>query len=94
MKKKLDARAQLYHVIIEMCPENLKSITQLVPEFTALYRYSDLSILHESTLRRIKLQSSLYILKQRVFNPRNLMSNEQVNRLLQEYYLKKQTEQN
>lgn len=82
VKKKLDARAQLYHVIVEMCPENLKSLSQLVPEFTALYRYSDLSILRESTVRRIKLHSSLYVLKQKVFNPRNLMSNEQVNKLL------------
>lgn len=82
VKKKVEARVQLYQVIVEMCPENLKSITQLLPEFAALNRYSDLSILHESTLRRIKLQSSLYILKQRVFNPQNLMSNEQVNRLL------------
>lgn len=90
VKKKVDARAQLYHVIVEMCPENLKSLTQLVPEFTALFRYSDLSVLQESTVRGIKLKSSLYVLKQKVFNPRNLMTNEQVNKLLQEYCLKKQ----
>jgi len=57
-----------------------------VPEFTALFRYQDLSVLHESTVRRIKLHSSLYVLKQRVFNPRNFLTQNQLNEQLQQYF--------
>lgn len=42
IKKKADIRSHLIEVIVEMCPEIVKSISQLIPEFKSLFRFNDL----------------------------------------------------
>jgi len=41
-QKKLEIKAKLANIIVELCPEVMKSITMLIPEFKAMFRFKDL----------------------------------------------------
>lgn len=77
-------------MIVEVSPETLKSLTQLLPEFKSAYRYNDLKVLNESTIRRIELHSALHVCKRALFKPANLITTEQLRKLLHDYYMRKQ----
>ena len=55
-------RAKLVNIIIEFCPEIMKSMTQLIPEFKALFRFSDLAPNKKNAARNIELMAPLYTL--------------------------------
>jgi len=63
-QRKLDSRSHVLNIIFELCPQNLKSMTLLIPEFKALFRYQDLHLFDKQTLRVIELSTPLYYLKQ------------------------------
>ena len=52
------------NVIIELCPEILKSITQLIPEFKALFRFNDLCPNKKDSARKIELMAPLHLLSE------------------------------
>jgi len=58
--KKCEVKAKLANVIVELCPEVLKSITQLIPEFKALFRFKDLYPNKACIERRIELMAPLH----------------------------------
>ena len=60
-------RTKLSNVIIELCPEILKSATQLVPEFKGLFRFGDLHPNKAFNKRMIELMTPLYIFRERHF---------------------------
>lgn len=62
--KKLEIRAKLTNVIVETCPEVLKSITQLIPEFKAMFRFKDLFPNKKKTARVIELFAPWHIIKE------------------------------
>lgn len=65
--KKLEARSKLNNVIIEVCPEILKSLTQLIPEFKAVFRFKDLYHNKWNNARQIELMTTLYWFRERHF---------------------------
>lgn len=65
--KKLEARLKLNNVIIELCPEILKSLTQLIPEFKAVFRFGDLFKNKGNCARMIELFTPLYYFRERHF---------------------------
>ena len=60
--KKIEVKAKLANIIVEMCPEVLKSITQLIPEFKAMFRFKDLSPNKKDSARLIELMAPLHAL--------------------------------
>ena len=48
------------NVIVELCPEILKSVTQLIPEFKAMFRFKDLAPNKKGTARKIELYALLH----------------------------------
>lgn len=60
-KKIIVVKAKLSNLIIEMCPEVLKSITQLVPEFKAMFRFKDLFPNKVGMDRRIELFAPMHL---------------------------------
>ena len=67
VQKKMEARTKLSNVIIELCPEILKSATQLVPEFKAAFRFKDLYTNKSNNARMIELMTPLYFFRERHF---------------------------
>jgi hypothetical protein len=65
--KKLEARIKLNNVIVELCPEILKSLTQLIPEFKAIFRFGDLFKNRRNCARMIELMTPLYLFRERHF---------------------------
>ena len=63
-QKKIEIKAKLANIIIELCPEILKSITQLIPEFKALFRFKDLCPNTKDSARRIELMAPLHLLSE------------------------------
>lgn len=61
-QKKIEVKAKLANVIVEFCPEIMKSVTQLIPEFKALFRFGDLSPNKKDAARLIELMAPLHIL--------------------------------
>mmetsp|Transcript_34268 Transcript_34268/g.42336 ORF Transcript_34268/g.42336 Transcript_34268/m.42336 type:complete len:187 (+) Transcript_34268:2243-2803(+) len=64
MQKKIEVKVKLSNVIVELCPEVLKSITQLIPEFKAMFRFKDLCPNNKDTARRIELMAPLHLLSE------------------------------
>lgn len=60
VQKKIEVKMKTANVIIELCPEILKSITQLIPEFKAMFRFKDLAPNKKGTARRIELYAPLH----------------------------------
>jgi len=54
-------------VIVELCPEILKSLTQLIPEFKAIFRFGDLFKNRKNCARMIELMTPLYLFRERHF---------------------------
>jgi len=54
--------AKLANIIVEVCPEILKSVTQLIPEFKALFRFNDLAKNKKNAARLIELMAPLHLL--------------------------------
>ena len=67
IQRKLEARTKLSNIIIELCPEILKSATQLIPEFKGLFRFGDLYPNKAFNKRMIELMTPLYMFKERHF---------------------------
>ena len=67
-QKKLDIKMKLANVIIEFCPEILKSITQLIPEFKAMFRFKDLYPNKKNMARQIELLAPLHIIRERTMS--------------------------
>ena len=67
VQKKMEARTKLSNVIVELCPEILKSATQLVPEYKAMFRFGDLYANKSNNQRMIELMTPLYFFKERHF---------------------------
>ena len=63
-QQKLEIKAKLANVIIEWCPEVLKSITQLIPEFKAMFRFKDLAPNKKGVARQIELFASWHFLRE------------------------------
>ena len=63
----MEVRTKLTNVIIELCPEILKSATQLVPEFKAAFRFKDLYKNKSNNARMIELMTPLYFFRERHF---------------------------
>ena len=66
MQKNIEVRAKLSNLIIETCPEILKSFTQLIPEFKAMFRFKDLRPNKSNSARRIELFAPLHIIAERM----------------------------
>lgn len=66
-RKKIEIRGTLSNIIVETCPEILKSVTQLVPEFKALFRFKDLHPYRAGLRRKLELLAPLYFLRENVF---------------------------
>ena len=45
-----------------MCPEVLKSVTQLIPEFKAMFRFKDLFPNKKNTARMIELYAPMHLI--------------------------------
>lgn len=78
--KKLEARLKLNNVIVELCPEILKSLTQLIPEFKAVFRFKDLYKNKSNNARLIELITPLYVFRERHFITARDVDEEQVLR--------------
>ena len=63
-QKKVEVKIKTAQVIIELCPEVLKSITQLIPEFKAMFRFKDLSTNKKGTARKIELYAPLHAISE------------------------------
>lgn len=63
VQKKIEVKIKQSNVIIELCPEILKSITQLIPEFKAMFRFKDLAPNKKGNARRIELYAPLHHLQ-------------------------------
>ena len=59
-QKKMEVKIKTSNVIIELCPEILKSITQLIPEIKAMFRFKDLAKNTKGTARMIELYAPLH----------------------------------
>jgi len=59
-QKNIEMKMKTANVIIELCPEVLKSMTQLIPEFKAMFRFKDLAPNKKGTARTIELFAPLY----------------------------------
>jgi hypothetical protein len=60
--KRAEVRVKLTNIIVETCPDVLKSITQLIPEFTAMFRFKDLAKNKADAARKIELYAPLHII--------------------------------
>ena len=63
--KRAEVRVKLTNVIVETCPDVLKSITQLIPEFKAMFRFKDLAPNKKNTARKIELYAPLHIIMEK-----------------------------
>jgi len=63
VRKKAEIGFTLSHILVELCSEALASLTQLIPEFKALFRYEDLTPAHPKLDRRIELWTNIYLMK-------------------------------
>ena len=66
VQKKIEVNAKLSNLIIETCPEILKSFTQLIPEFKAMFRFKDLRANKSNSARRIELFAPLHIIAEKL----------------------------
>lgn len=74
VQKKLEVKIKTANVIIELCPEILKSITQLIPEFKAMFRFKDLAPNKKGTARKIELYAALNHIAAQMFRLNNQVS--------------------
>ena len=70
-QKRLEIKAKLANIIVEMCPDVLKSITQLIPEFKAMFRFKDLFPNKPNMARQIELLATLHFIREKMMS--NLM---------------------
>lgn len=62
VQKRMEVRIKMANLIVETCPEVLKSITQLIPEFKAMFRFKDLSTNKKNTARMLELFTPIYMI--------------------------------
>ena len=61
-QKRLEVRVKMANLIVETCPEVLKSVTQLIPEFKAMFRFKDLYPNKKNCARRIELYTPIFMI--------------------------------
>merc|ERR1719362_704367 len=85
VQKKIEVKIKTANVIIELCPEILKSITQLIPEFKAMFRFKDLFPNKKGTARKIELYAPLHHIAVKIFRHSSEVSDEALFKEINKY---------
>jgi hypothetical protein len=70
-RQKADVNVWISNVLVEICPDVVKNLTLLVPDFKPIFRYKDLKKCSKNNYKRIKLYTCLYLIRQQVIKECN-----------------------
>jgi hypothetical protein len=59
------------NVLVEICPDVVKNLTLLVPDFKPIFRYKDLKKCTKNNYKRIQLYTCLYLIRKEVIKGSN-----------------------
>jgi len=84
-KQYADASINLGHMLVEICPDVLKNLTKLLPDFRALFRYTDLYPAKANLYKRIEHMTALYVLRSKLISPEHYkISDEILDKIIEE----------
>jgi len=72
-------------MLVEICPDVMKNLTKLLPDFRSLFRYTDLCMAKKNLYKRIEHMTALYVLRSKLISPEHYkISDEVIDKIIEE----------